>query len=197
MTSAAPYFIYPGFAFVAYANRDSTGYKERYSIPEARTVVRGTLRYQGFPEFIKTLVDIGFLSEEPIDFLAPGSKIAWKDAFAKILGSTSSKEEYTTFFPELLIGRDLLEAISSKAKFPSTEEKNRIISGMKWIGLFSDTPITARGNPLDTLCATLEEKMKYGEGERDMCILQHKFQIEYKDGKQVPLPKTVTYFRKH
>ena len=101
MKSATPYFIYPGFAFVGYPNRDSTEYKERYCIPEAHTVVRGTLRYQGFPEFVKTLVDIGFLSEQPRDFLAPGSKIAWKDAFAKILGSSSSKEESTTLFPEL------------------------------------------------------------------------------------------------
>jgi saccharopine dehydrogenase (NADP+, L-glutamate forming) len=94
MKAAVPYFIYPGYAFVAYPNRDSTGYKERYNIPEAQTVVRGTLRYQGFPEFVKTLVDIGFLSEEPLDFLAPGSKIAWKDAFAKVLGSRSTNEEY-------------------------------------------------------------------------------------------------------
>lgn len=93
MKSASPYFIYPGFAFVGYANRDSLGYKESYSIPEAETILRGTLRYQGFPEFVKALVDIGFLSEEPKDFLAPGSKIAWKDAFAKVLGSSSSNEE--------------------------------------------------------------------------------------------------------
>lgn len=58
---------------------------------------------------------------------------------------------------------------------------------MKWIGLFSDAPITPRGNPLDTLCATLEEKMQYGEGERDMCLLQHKFLIEHKDGTKVVL----------
>jgi len=94
MKAAQPYFIYPAFAFVAYPNRDSTGYKERYNIPEAQTVVRGTLRYQGFPQFVKVLVDIGFLSEEPKDFLAAGSKIAWKDALAKIIGSSSSKEEY-------------------------------------------------------------------------------------------------------
>jgi len=94
MTTAKPYLIYPAFAFVAYANRDSTGYKELYNIPEAHTVVRGTLRYQGFPEFVKAFVDIGFLSEEPKDFLATGTKLAWKDAFAKLLGITSSKEEY-------------------------------------------------------------------------------------------------------
>src|SRR5271154_3733929 len=94
MNTATPYFIYPAFAFVAYANRDSTGYKEAYAIPEAHTVLRGTLRYQGFPEFVKVLVDIGFLSDEPQDFLAPGSKLAWKDAFAKVLGGPHSKEEY-------------------------------------------------------------------------------------------------------
>lgn len=85
----------------------------------------------------------------------------------------------------MLNDRDLIWAISSTTKFPSTEEKNRIISGLKWLGLLSDTPIIARGNPLDTLCATLEEKMQYGPGERDMCMLQHKFVIEDKDGKRV------------
>lgn len=36
--------------------------------------------------------------------------------------------------------------------------------------MFSDTPITPRGNPLDTLCATLEEKCQYGPGERDLVL---------------------------
>ncbi|KAG9963748.1 saccharopine reductase, partial [Aureobasidium melanogenum] len=35
MATAKPYFIYPGYAFVAYPNRDSTPYRERYAIPEA------------------------------------------------------------------------------------------------------------------------------------------------------------------
>jgi saccharopine dehydrogenase (NADP+, L-glutamate forming) len=193
MASAAPYFIYPGFAFYAYANRDSTGFKESYQIPEAETVIRGTLRYQGFTEFVKALVDMGMLSEDPKDFLGPGSKIAWKDALAKILGSSSPKEKY---FPHsegsvLIHVRDLISAICLKTKFSSTEEMNRIISGMKWLGLFSDSPITPRRNPLDTLCATLEEKMQYGPGERDMCILQHKFLIEHKDGRRVPTPQIV------
>jgi saccharopine dehydrogenase-like NADP-dependent oxidoreductase len=59
MAHAKPYYITPAFAFVAYPNRDSTPFKEWYGIPEAETVVRGTLRYQGFPEFIKALVDTG------------------------------------------------------------------------------------------------------------------------------------------
>ncbi|KAI9375292.1 Saccharopine dehydrogenase [Aspergillus egyptiacus] len=168
MAAAKPYYIYPGFAFVAYPNRDSTPFRERYGIPEAQTVVRGTLRYQGFPQMIKTLVDIGFLSDEPADYLS--SSIAWKEATQKILGATSSDE------------KDLEWAISSKTAFPNNEERDRIISGLRWIGLFSDEKIIPRGNPLDTLCATLEKKMQYGPEERDLVMLQHKFGIEHKDG---------------
>ncbi|KAI4129894.1 MAG: hypothetical protein LQ347_003590 [Umbilicaria vellea] len=170
MGTAQPYFIYPGFAFVAYPNRDSTTYRERYNIPEARTVIRGTLRYQGFPEFIRVLVDMGFLSEEKYDFLE--TPISWKEATQKVLKASSGKES------------DLEWAISSKTKFANNDEKNRILAGLRWIGMFSEDKITPRGTPLDTLCATLEQKMQYEPGERDLVILQHKFEIEHKDGRK-------------
>ncbi|KAJ5815050.1 Saccharopine dehydrogenase / Homospermidine synthase [Penicillium riverlandense] len=168
MATAKPYFIYPGFAFVGYPNRDSTPFREKYDIPEAQTVIRGTLRYQGFPEMIKVLVDTGFLSDEanPV-FDKP---IAWKEATKALLGATSASEQ------------DLQWAVASKTAFPSNDERNRLLSGLRWIGLFSDEPIIPRGNPLDTLCATLEKKMQYGPEERDLVMLQHKFEIENKDG---------------
>lgn len=168
MATAKPYFIYPGFAFVCYPNRDSTTYKQLYNIPEAETVIRGTLRYQGFPEFIKVFVDLGFLKDSPNDAFASAS--SWKDAFAKLIGASSSSEE------------DLVAKITKLATFKSEDEKTRIISGLKWLGLFSDKQITPKGNALDTLCATLEELMQYEEGERDMVCLQHKFGIEWADG---------------
>ena len=171
MGHAKPYFIYPGFAFVAYPNRDSTPYRERYDIPEAQTIIRGTLRYQGFPEFIKVLVDIGFLSDDKQDFLS--KPIPWAEATQKVLGATSKSQS------------DLAWAISSKTQFSNTEEKERILQGMAELGLFSsDVNITPRDNPLDTLCATLEEKMQYEPGERDMVMLQHKFEIEHQDGRK-------------
>ncbi|KAK4153135.1 Saccharopine dehydrogenase-domain-containing protein [Chaetomidium leptoderma] len=168
MKMAKPYFIYPGFAFVAYPNRDSTFYKERYNIPEAQTIVRGTLRFQGFPQFIKVLVDIGFLEDAPLDVLS--RPVPWKEATQAVVGAKSSS------------AADLEAAILAKATFESDEDKQRIVSGLRWIGLFSDEAITPKGNPLDTLCATLERKMQYEEGERDLVMLQHKFEIEHKDG---------------
>ncbi|CAJ2507817.1 Uu.00g090030.m01.CDS01 [Anthostomella pinea] len=168
MSHAKPYFIYPGYAFVAYPNRDSTPYKERYNIPEAQTIIRGTLRYQGFPEFIKVLVDIGFLSDKEQGTFKQA--VTWKEATQSLLGASSSSQS------------DLQSAILSKATFKSEEDKARIISGLRWIGIFSGEKITPRGNPLDTICATLEKKMQYEEGERDFVMLQHKFEIENKDG---------------
>ena len=173
MASARPYSTgFTGFAFVAYPNRDSTPFKEKYSIPEAQTITRGTLRYEGFPEFIRVLVDMGFLSQDTRDFLKPSSNpLPWKEATAKILKSSSSSEQ------------DLTWAISSKTSFKDTDEKHRILAGLRWIGLFSEEAVTPRSTPLDTLCATLEKKMAYEEGERDLVFLQHKFEIEHADGK--------------
>ncbi|KAK4103916.1 Saccharopine dehydrogenase [Parathielavia hyrcaniae] len=170
MKMAKPYYIYPGFAFVAYPNRDSTPYKERYNIPEAQTIIRGTLRYQGFPQCIKVLVDIGFLEDAPLDVLS--RPVAWKEATQAVIGAPSSS------------AADLEATILSKAAFESNEDRQRILSGLRWIGLFSDEAIAPKGNPLDTLCATLERKMQYEEGERDLVMLQHKFEIEHADGRR-------------
>ncbi|KAK7414780.1 saccharopine dehydrogenase (NADP+, L-glutamate-forming) [Neonectria punicea] len=181
MGTAKPYHTgFLGYNFVAYGNRDSTGYLERYNIPEAETVIRGTLRYAGFPEFIKVLVDIGFLLTDEQDFLK--EPIAWKEATKQILGASSSSEE------------DLLAAVSSKTTFKNDDEKSQLVSGLKWLGIFSDAKIVPRGNPLDTLCGTLEEKMAYQEGERDLVFLQHLFEIENKDGSKDTITSTLVEY---
>lgn len=179
MTVAKPYFINPAFAFVAYPNRDSTSFREKYSIPEAETVIRGTLRYQGFPEFIRCLVRIGFLDESPKDYLKPGSQVKWADVTKQALSANSSSEQ------------DLVAKVVSMAAFPDKAEEQRIVQGLRWIGLFSDEPVVARGNLLDSLCATLERKMQYETGEKDMVMLQHKFEIENADGSRVTRTSTL------
>ncbi|KAK9455265.1 Saccharopine dehydrogenase [Dipodascopsis uninucleata] len=168
LKTAEPYFIYPGYSFVVYANRNSTIYKEIYKIPEAKNLSRGNLRYQGFTEFAHVLVDLGLFREQKFDFL--DEAIPWKEAFAQIIGAPSSTES------------DLIATIEKNATFKDDEDKTRILNGIKWLGLMSDEPITPKGNPLDTFCATLENLMQYEDGERDFVMLQHKFEIEWADG---------------
>lgn len=76
--------------------------------------------------------------------------------------------------------------IKEICNFPSVSESERIISGLRWIGLFSSESVKPRaGNLLDTLCAQLERLMKYEKGERDLVMLQHKFVVEWADGTEV------------
>ncbi|EGN97653.1 hypothetical protein SERLA73DRAFT_92863 [Serpula lacrymans var. lacrymans S7.3] len=181
MGYAQPYFISPAFAFVAYPNRNSVPFREFYNIPEAETVVRGTLRYQGFPEFIKALVTLGWLDATEKAFL--DEDLTWAEVMQKTIGANDSTES------------SLVSRVKAVCNFPSEAESTRIISGLKWIGLFSSEKVKARGkNLLDTLCAQLETLMKYEEGERDLVMLQHKFVVENADGTQQTITSTLEQY---
>ena len=97
MQHAKPYYISPAFAYVAYPNRDSTGFRQWYHIDgegEGETVVRGTLRYQGFPEFIAALVQLGYLDEEEKAWLKEAAEQKWSLAKVtqKLLNAPDDKE---------------------------------------------------------------------------------------------------------
>ncbi|KDQ53705.1 hypothetical protein JAAARDRAFT_136604 [Jaapia argillacea MUCL 33604] len=178
MGYAKPYFISPAYAFVAYPNRNSVPFKEWYGIPEAETVVRGTLRYQGFPEFIKVLVELGWLDDKPKEWLKEG--LTWAEVMQKAIGANEATES------------SLVARVKAICKFPDELEAGRIISGLRWIGLFSSEKVKPRaGNLLDTLCAQLENLMQYEEGERDLVMLQHKFVVEWADGTTQTLTSTL------
>ena len=71
-------------------------------------------------------------------------------------------------------------------KFHSEAEAERITSGLRWMGILSSEKATVtHGNLLDTLCARLEMLMSFQPGERDLVMLQHKFMVEWADGKTV------------
>ena len=46
MEMARPVDLYPDLELEGFPNRDSTKYVDIYGIPEAHTVMRGTLRYK-------------------------------------------------------------------------------------------------------------------------------------------------------
>jgi hypothetical protein len=54
------------------------------------------------------------------------------------------------------------------------------------MGILTLEKATVTGsNLLDTLCARLEMLMSFQPGERDLVMLQHKFVVEWEDGKSV------------
>ena len=95
---------------------------------------RGTLRYAGFPEFVKVLVDIGFLKDEEQSFCK--QPIPWKEAAQNIISAPSSNEE------------DLIATICAKTTFKDEEEKARILSGLRWLGIFSSEKVRCLASPV-------------------------------------------------
>ncbi|KIO23465.1 hypothetical protein M407DRAFT_244763 [Tulasnella calospora MUT 4182] len=184
MSHAKPYYISPAYAFVAYPNRDSTPFREWYEIPEAETVVRGTLRYQGFPEFIAALVAMGWLKDD-------GEVVKGLEDKQPTLGELTAK----TLGIQETDESSLIAAIKSRITFPSLQEEQRIISGLRWMGLLSNTtPAVLKGTPLnllDTLCGRLEGLMKFEPGEADLVMLQHKFVVEWADGRNETITSTL------
>lgn len=175
MGAAKPYFVLDGYNFVAYPNRNSLPFQEFYGIPEADTVIRGSLRYKGNPAFVKALIDLGWLDTQPEDWLKTG--ITWAEVLQKSIGAQDPSESA------------LVSRVKELCQFPNEAESERIISGLRWVGLFSSEQATVHGeNLLDTLCAQLKKELSYQPGERDLVMLQHKFVVEWHNGRKVANP---------
>jgi saccharopine dehydrogenase (NADP+, L-glutamate forming) len=146
-----------------YPNRDSLPYLDIYGIPDAKTIFRGTLRYPGWSETVRKLVDAGWLGTEAVDLAG----LTFGQLTVKLLG-TPGDDVYQEAIERLEIARD------------SYAFKN-----FEWLGLFSDEPLpVAEGSPLDALVAHMLAKMQYAEGERDMLIMQHEFIAHYPDRRE-------------
>jgi saccharopine dehydrogenase-like NADP-dependent oxidoreductase len=57
-------------------------------------VIRGSLRYEGNPAFVKALIDLGWLDTEQKDWLKDG--LTWAEIFQKMTGAEKSAERYFT-----------------------------------------------------------------------------------------------------
>jgi saccharopine dehydrogenase (NADP+, L-glutamate forming)/spermidine synthase len=146
------------YEFEGYPNRDSLPYADIYGIPRARTIFRGTLRYPGWCETLRTLVDMGWLSEETTDL----EGLTFGLLTAKLLGVSPERVREET------INR---LAIS---------DGSHALTNLDWLGLFTDDPLpVTNGSPLDAIVAHMLEKMQYEEGERDMLVMQHQFIADY------------------
>ena len=144
-----------------YPNRDSLPYVETYGIPSVTSMFRGTLRYPGWCETMKKVVDLGLLDEterDDIDGLTYGQLLA------------------------RLIDSDSTDLKSDLASFLDIAIDSDPMVRIEWLGLLSDKAIPAADNTyLDALASRMLTKMGYAPGERDMLVMQHEFVAEYAD----------------
>ncbi|HAR36817.1 MAG TPA: saccharopine dehydrogenase [Acidobacteria bacterium] len=150
----------PGLGvFEGYPNRNSVSYLETYGIREARTMLRGTLRYPGWCQKLKKIGELGLLDINERE---------WQSS------------TYAGFLREYLGIEEAVELKTAVAERLRLSPKSDVIQSLDWLGLFSEQPLPSRKiSPLDLLVALMVEKLKYREGERDMTVLQHQITVEY------------------
>jgi saccharopine dehydrogenase (NADP+, L-glutamate forming)/spermidine synthase len=155
----------------AYPNRDSLGYIDLYGLQGIPTMFRGTLRYKGWCDTIKAIVDLGYMDETEKD---------WSGKTLADLGWHLVGKE-----PNV----DLRAAFAEKLNVPTD---SFIFDRFEWLGLFSDEPLAVeQGGVIDILTARMLEKMPYETGERDMIILYHNFIAEYAGGTKEEITSTL------
>jgi saccharopine dehydrogenase (NADP+, L-glutamate forming) len=143
----------------AYPNRDSIPYIDLYGISDADAMYRGTLRYPGWCQTMKKVVELGFLDEKEQDV----KRLSYADFLRKLI----KKEK----------GTDLKNDLATCLKI---DESSEPIKRFEWLGLLSDEELPGeKSSPLDILANRLLEKLQYKEGERDMIVLHHEFIAEY------------------
>ncbi len=156
--------------FTIYPNRDSSIYKELYGLADASNVFRGTIRYNSWCRAMRWLKLIGLLDQNPMDV----EGMTWHQYLRTFLIGASDT-------------RSMIAAFVGDADHP-------IIEWLDYLGFMDDEPMPfTRIPPIEIMAHRMNERMEYAEGERDMIILRHHFEVEYPDRKEDILSQMVGY----
>lgn len=160
------------FEFEAYPNRDSTSYEEVYGLDQIDLLMRGTLRYAGWHQYVLALKALNILVEDPV---AP--EIA---SYAELLASQNGLNP-------AVIKTSVIEKLGVSA---DADE----IQAFEWLGLFSDETQDFTGKTvLDCIADLMSSKMAFKPGERDMVALQHQFTATFPDHSEAITSTLIDY----
>ena len=148
--------------FDAYANRDSLSYRKVYGIEHIPTMLRGTLRIQGYCKAWNVFVKLG-LTDDTYKIEA-SETLSYRKLIEAFLphGNLSSKERLITFM--------------------GNEMDVDTLSKIEWTGILSDEKIKlSNATPAQILQDLLERKWKLKAHDKDMIVMQHQFQYRNKN----------------
>ncbi len=160
-----------------YTNRDALGYIELYGLTGIDTMFRGTLRYPGWCDTLKKVVELGLLDEKPVTH-PPGMTYA----------------QFTAGFLKSAPSKNLRKDLAAQLKLPASSE---VLDKFEWLGLFSADPLPDAGTEttaLDMMAARMAQKLAYRPGEPDMIAMRHEFVAQYPKGKREHITSTLVAY---
>jgi saccharopine dehydrogenase (NADP+, L-glutamate forming)/spermidine synthase len=146
-----------------YYNRNSVMYADIYGIPETETLIRGTYRFEGWCSTLSALKVLGFtaLSE---------------DAAYKALENAAAVE-YSRHVLKIAASEDPKAVIASRLNAPLSDP---ILERFEWIGMFdSELKVPKVKTALDFMCWLFQRKLVYKNGEKDMIVMRHTFEVRF------------------
>ena len=160
--------------FENYPNRDSVPYKDIYGLKDAKTVYRGTFRMTGWCETLRSIVALGWLSEEPA-----------KNFHGKTYGELTR---------HLINAKPKDNLPNATAKYLGLKPYSAVVKRLDWLGLLGEEPLPKdKNNPLDYLNVLTLKKMSMNEHEIDMIVMHHEFIAEYPSKKEYVTSTLVDY----
>ncbi|HLG33402.1 MAG TPA: saccharopine dehydrogenase C-terminal domain-containing protein, partial [Bacteroidia bacterium] len=143
-------------ALEGYPNRDSLSYISLYGLEGISTMLRGTLRYEGFCRAWNVFVQLGLTDDSRrIENSGTMTYAGWVESF---LPKTSS-------------GKNILERV---AEFCCEEINSDELKKIEWTGILSNEKISQNNlSAAQILQQLLEKKWKLEEGDKDMIVMQH------------------------
>lgn len=153
--------VFPdGEKYEGYANRDSLKYIEIYGLEGVETMLRGTLRYEGFCEAWNVFVQLGCCDDTVL--IEDVSNMTHRDFINAFLDGKGERHDFV--------------ARVSAAVGTLSEES---IQKLKWSGFFDDEPVGLKqGTPAQILEHILNKRWKLNQSDRDLVVMQHRFSYE-------------------
>jgi len=146
--------------FQGYANRDSLKYINTYGLQGVKTMIRGTLRNEGFCSAWNILVQLGCTDDTyPMEGV---DKMTHRDFMNAFL----------PYDDEKMLEDKLVSRFNLKITSPEVEK-------LKWSGLFAKESIgLKKGTPAQVLEHILNKKWKLMPADKDMVVMWHRFTYE-------------------
>lgn len=149
--------------FETYPNRDSEKYLECLGLDKDISFYRGLLRYTGWCNTMKCLIDLNLLDDTmPKEF---------------------NGKSYQEFMLEL-IGAEIDESPQRAiAEYLGLKPNDDSLKKLAWLGLFRDDPVHInKGTNSDLLLNLMLQKLSYAPNEQDMVIIYTEIIADFKTG---------------
>lgn len=157
--------FHPCFNFEGYYNRDSLHYKNHYNLKDAQTVIRGTIRYQGFAFIFQCLKNLTLFDVTKVE----AGTNSWKDYFTKSVLTDKANQELISKMKNAADSSNI-EFLIKQGSVMSFKEESDFYYNLSLLALskFDDSYIKKYGfqNLFNKIYASLEYLQLFDENNK-------------------------------